>query len=83
LWNTYLGYTVELVRDTRWGYRIDEKDGGARQMTAGMRLALYGLGLAVAFGGAYWLADAIVPESVVTAWVEGSDTHADDHESGR
>lgn len=52
-------------------------------MTAGMRLALYGLGLAVAFGGAYWLADAIVPESVVTAWVEGSDTHADDHESGR
>ncbi|MGG7462860.1 hypothetical protein [Plantibacter sp. YIM 135347] len=45
-------------------------------MKTGTRLALYGLGLVVAFGGAYAIAGAVVPESVVTAWTTGADTDA-------
>ncbi|GAA1133957.1 YdhK family protein [Citricoccus alkalitolerans] len=37
-------------------------------MNAGGRLALYGAGLAVAFGGAFGLAGALVPDSFVAAW---------------
>ena len=36
------------------------------------RLALYGAGLAVAFGGAYGLAGVFVPDSVVESWNEQS-----------
>ncbi|MCM3658278.1 heavy-metal-associated domain-containing protein [Agromyces mediolanus] len=42
-------------------------------MRAGARLALYGAGLAVAFGGAFALAGVVVPDSLVAAWAEGSD----------
>lgn len=41
-------------------------------MNAGGRLALYSAGLAVAFGGAFALAGALVPDSVVTSWEEES-----------
>lgn len=37
-------------------------------MKAGTRLALYGVGLVVAFGGAFAAAGAIVPDSFVAAW---------------
>ena len=49
-------------------------------MQAGARLALYGAGVAVAFGGAFALAGVVVPDSLVAAWAEGSDmeTHGDD-----
>ena len=48
-------------------------------MKAGTRLVLYALGLLAAFGAAFWLAGAIVPESVVTAWAEEGETHGDEH----
>lgn len=51
-------------------------------MNAGARLALYGAGLLVAFGGAYGLARVAVPESVVAAWAEGSGTMEDHGEHG-
>lgn len=41
--------------------------------TAG-RLAAFGIGLAVAFAGAYATAAAVVPGSAVTAWTQGSAT---------
>ena len=41
-------------------------------MRTGARLSLYGLGLVVAFGGAYGVAGAVVPESTVAGWTEGS-----------
>ncbi|RMI31479.1 heavy-metal-associated domain-containing protein [Nocardia stercoris] len=41
-------------------------------MNAGTRLALYGVGLAVAFGGAFGVAKAVVPADVVTAWTDRS-----------
>lgn len=41
-------------------------------MQAQGRLAVYGAGLVVAFGGAYGLAGVAVPDSAVTAWAEGS-----------
>ncbi|RGE21482.1 YdhK family protein [Leucobacter sp. wl10] len=37
-------------------------------MNAAGRLALYGAGLAVAFGGAFGLAGVLVPDSLVEAW---------------
>lgn len=37
-------------------------------MRAGARLALYGAGVAVAFGAAYGLAGAVVPDGAVAAW---------------
>lgn len=42
-------------------------------MNAGARLAIYGLGLVVAFGGAFGVAAAVVPGSVVDEWEKGSD----------
>ncbi|KLI90474.1 hypothetical protein AA310_01440 [Arthrobacter sp. YC-RL1] len=45
-------------------------------MKAGGRLALYGAGLIVAFGGAFGLAGAVIPDSFVAAWAEGSDVNA-------
>lgn len=41
-------------------------------MNAAGRLALYGAGLVVAFGGAFGLAGALMPDSVVSAWEERS-----------
>lgn len=50
-------------------------------MKAGARLALYGAGLVIAFGGAFVAAGAIVPGSAVAAWTEGTDMngHGDAH----
>ena len=50
-------------------------------MKAGGRLTLYGAGLVVAFGGAFGLAGAIIPDSFVAAWAEGNDmnTHGEGH----
>ncbi len=50
-------------------------------MNAGGRLALYGAGLVVAFGGAFGLASVIIPDSFVAAWAEGTDvgTHGEAH----
>ncbi|MBT2483549.1 MULTISPECIES: heavy-metal-associated domain-containing protein [unclassified Microbacterium] len=42
-------------------------------MNAGARLAVYGLGLVVAFGGAFGLAQVIVPASVVGEWTKGAE----------
>ncbi|UOR01466.1 heavy-metal-associated domain-containing protein [Leucobacter allii] len=47
-------------------------------MRAGARLALYGAGLVVAFGGAFAAAGAVVPDEFVAAWTEGSDMDAQD-----
>lgn len=40
-------------------------------MKAGRKVTLYGAGLAVAFGGAFGLANVIVPDSAVAAWTQG------------
>lgn len=45
-------------------------------MNAGVRLALYGVGLVAAFGAAFGIASVVVPESLVTDWVAGSDDSA-------
>lgn len=42
-------------------------------MNAGTRLGLYGLGVVVAFGGAFGIAGATVPDSAAAAWTEGSE----------
>lgn len=47
-------------------------------MNAGARLAAYGAGLVVAFSGAYGIAGAVVPDSVVARWTEQAET---DHAS--
>ncbi|MBD8044930.1 heavy-metal-associated domain-containing protein [Arthrobacter sp. Sa2BUA2] len=39
-------------------------------MNAGARLALYGAGLVVVFGGAFGIAGAVAPENAVTGWME-------------
>lgn len=49
-------------------------------MNAGARLALYGVGLVVAFGGAFGIAGVAVPESAVASWTQGAVT--DGHEGG-
>jgi hypothetical protein len=53
-------------------------------MKTGARLALYGLGLIVAFGGAFGIAAAVVPDDVVAGWQKGSEMngHDEGHESG-
>lgn len=50
-------------------------------MNAGARLAVYGLGLVVAFGGAFGIAGAVIPPSTVTNWTKGTDmnTHTGGH----
>ena len=51
-------------------------------MKAGTKLAIYGAGLLAAFGAAYGLASVVVPESVVTSWMNQADGHgAPDHGS--
>lgn len=49
-------------------------------MNAAARLALYGLGVIVAFGGAFGLAAAVVPTSLVNDWTKG--TEMKNHEGG-
>jgi hypothetical protein len=52
-------------------------------MKAGTKLAIYGAGLLAMFGAAYGLAGVVVPESVVTSWMEQADGHdAPDHGTG-
>ncbi|TFC06406.1 heavy-metal-associated domain-containing protein [Cryobacterium mannosilyticum] len=53
-------------------------------MNTGVRLAVYGLGLVVAFGGAFGIAGAVVPDRVVTGWTEGSEMngHEEGHDAG-
>ncbi|WP_022892509.1 hypothetical protein [Agromyces subbeticus] len=53
-------------------------------MKTGARLALYGLGLVAAFGGAFVIAGAVVPGSVVAGWTEGTEMngHDEGHDSG-
>lgn len=50
-------------------------------MNAGAKLALYGAGLVVVFGGAYGLAGVAVPDSVVASWTQraGTETHGGEH----
>lgn len=43
-------------------------------MNAAGRLALYGAGLVVAFGGAFGLAGVVVPDRVVESWTQKSGT---------
>lgn len=50
-------------------------------MNAGARLALYGLGVVVAFGGAFGLAQVIVPTSVVSDWTKGAEMNDHDGHS--
>lgn len=52
-------------------------------MKAGARLAVYGAGLVVAFGGAYALADAVIPDSFVAARAGDSATGGHGEEGGR
>ncbi|WP_271982473.1 heavy-metal-associated domain-containing protein [Pseudoclavibacter terrae] len=49
-------------------------------MNAGARLAIYGLGVVVAFGAAFGLAGVVVPESVVSDWTKGAEMNG--HEGG-
>ncbi len=51
-------------------------------MKAGARLAIYGAGLVVAFGGAFALAGAVVPDSYVSEWKEGAGAGAHDEGHG-
>lgn len=53
-------------------------------MNTGARLAIYGLGLVVAFGGAFGIAGAVVPDSVVAGWMKGSEMngHQEGHGAG-
>lgn len=50
-------------------------------MKAPVRLAAYGAGLVVAFGAAFGLAGVAVPDSVVAAWAQSSESgsHGEDH----
>lgn len=50
-------------------------------MRTATRLSLYGAGLVVAFLGAYVVAGAVVPQSVVDAWAEEG-AHSDDEDAG-
>ncbi|WGW11188.1 heavy-metal-associated domain-containing protein [Saxibacter everestensis] len=53
-------------------------------MNAGARLAVYGLGLVVAFGGAFGIAGAAIPSSAVSDWTKGTEmkSHDGGHASG-
>jgi hypothetical protein len=50
-------------------------------MKAGGRLALYAAGLVAAFGGAFGIAGAVIPESFASTWTEGTEmgTHGEGH----
>lgn len=41
----------------------------ARTMSPAAKLALYAAGLVVAFAAAYFIAGAVVPDSVVDSWM--------------
>lgn len=43
------------------------------------RLAIYGVGLVVAFAASFGLAHVLVPNDVVDHWVEQSDSPAANH----
>ena len=53
-------------------------------MNAAQKLAAYGAGLVVAFAGAYGIAGAVVPDSVVAGWERSStSSHAgSEHQAG-
>ena len=53
-------------------------------MNSSARLALFGLGLLVAFGGAFGVAGAVVPEGAVAGWMKGSEMNGyeEGHDSG-
>ncbi|KAA0973334.1 heavy-metal-associated domain-containing protein [Paeniglutamicibacter gangotriensis] len=42
-------------------------------MNAATRLGLYGLGVVVAFGGAFGIAGAVVPDSAIAGWTQDSE----------
>lgn len=50
-------------------------------MRAGARLALYGAGLAVAFGGAFAAAGAVIPDRVVAGWTDRGEMNQ--HDAGK
>lgn len=52
-------------------------------MNTGPRLALFGLGLVVAYGSAFGIAGAVVPDDAVAAWTNGSEmnSHEESHNS--
>lgn len=50
-----------------------------RSMRPATTLAVYGAGLVVAFGGAYAVAGAVVPDSTVAQWKERSGEHGEAH----
>lgn len=52
-------------------------------MKTGTRLAVYGLGLVVAFGGAFGVSQAVIPQSVVSDWTKGTESngHGDGHDA--
>nr|WP_201471053.1 heavy-metal-associated domain-containing protein [Microbacterium hydrocarbonoxydans] len=47
-------------------------------MNAGARLAVYGIGLVVAFGAAFGLGKVIVPASAVSEWTKGAEMNEHD-----
>ncbi|SDD53357.1 hypothetical protein SAMN05216410_3447 [Sanguibacter gelidistatuariae] len=47
-------------------------------MKTGARLSLYGVGLVVAFGGAFGVAGVVVPNSAVAQWAEGTEMNGHD-----
>lgn len=53
-------------------------------MNTGARLGLYALGLVVAFGGAFSVAGAVVPDGLVADWEKGSEMngHGEAHGAG-
>lgn len=51
-------------------------------MNVGTKLALYGAGLVAAFFAAFFLAGAIVPESLVQSWIEQSESNTHDEHGG-
>lgn len=53
-------------------------------MNTAARLTLYGLGVVVAFGGAFGLAGALVPTSLVNEWTKGTEmnSHQSEHGTG-
>lgn len=51
-------------------------------MNTGIRLALYGAGLVMAFGAAFAVAGAVVPDGVVASWQQQADTNSHDDAGG-
>ncbi|RKW70958.1 heavy-metal-associated domain-containing protein [Galactobacter caseinivorans] len=51
-------------------------------MKTGTRLTVYGLGLVVAFGGAFGISQAVIPSSVVSDWAKGTESngHGNGHD---